>query len=179
MKINFGIYKNHTLKIGKNFKMRPTQSIVKSTIFNIIKINDSDVVLDLFAGTGALGFESMSLGAKKVFWSDNNDDSWRAISFNIKKFNLNSKNFKVFKTDFRMVLKKIDFKPTVIFIDPPFIAKNYFDEALKIIVKNNLLENNGVIVMERPLNLEIESLNLFSRKKIKSFGKKELIFLWN
>jgi 16S rRNA (guanine966-N2)-methyltransferase len=66
MKINFGKYRSKNLIVGKNQKMRPTQAIAKKIIFNLIKIKNEDLVLDLFAGTGALGFESLSLGAKKV-----------------------------------------------------------------------------------------------------------------
>jgi|GEM_PF-2384451 len=66
MKINFGKYKNRNIIIGDNKKMRPTQSMAKSIIFNIIDINEETIVIDLFAGTGLLGFEAMSLGAKIV-----------------------------------------------------------------------------------------------------------------
>ncbi len=55
------------LVIGDNNKMRPTQSSAKSIIFNVLNIKESDTVADLFAGTGALGFESASLGASKVY----------------------------------------------------------------------------------------------------------------
>ncbi len=67
MKINFGQFKRRTLIIGDNNKMRPTQSSAKSIIFNVLNITSEDTVADLFAGTGALGFESASLGAGKVY----------------------------------------------------------------------------------------------------------------
>lgn len=157
--------------------MRPTQSSAKSIMFNVLNITEDDCVVDLFAGTGALGFESASLGASKVYWSDNNISSVKAIEENIKELDLNSKNFKVFKSDFRMVLKKLPFKPTIIFLDPPFIATKYYDEALDFIVDNEILEEGGVIVMEKPFKVEIDSLNRFSNIDKRRMGDKDLMFL--
>jgi 16S rRNA (guanine966-N2)-methyltransferase len=66
MKINFGKLKRRNLVVGDNKKMRPTQSMAKSIIFNMLDIDSSTKVLDLFAGTGGLGFEAASLGAGSV-----------------------------------------------------------------------------------------------------------------
>lgn len=177
MKINFGKHKRKVLIIGDNDKMRPTQSSAKSIIFNVLKISSEDTVADLFAGTGALGFESMSLGAKKVFWSDNNIESVKAIQKNINNLELDPKNFKVFKSDFRMVLKKLPFKPTVIFLDPPFVATKYYNEALDYILDNDVMDDNGVIVMEKPFKIEVESLKRFSSLDKRRMGDKDVIFL--
>ncbi len=177
MKINFGKLKNRKILIGKNEKMRPTQSMAKSIIFNLIKIDKNDMVLDLFAGTGFLGFEALSLGAKKVYWIDNNFESVKAIKQNIKNFNLDEKNFKVFKTDFRIALKNIDFKPTIIFLDPPFISKKYYNFALSFIYNNKLLSNNGVIILEKEYKFFIEELENFFIYKRRKMGEKEIIVL--
>ncbi len=177
MKVNFGKFKRRNLIVGDNNKMRPTQSSAKSIIFNVLDITEDDCVADLFAGTGALGFESASLGARKVFWSDNNIESVKAIQKNIEMFELDSKNFRVFNSDFRMVLKKLPFKPTIIFLDPPFIATKYYDEALDFIIDNNILEEDGVIVMEKPFKEEIDSLSRFSNIDKRRMGDKDVIFL--
>ncbi len=177
MKINFGKFKRKVLVIGDNNKMRPTQSSAKSIIFNVLNITDKDTVADLFAGTGALGFESASLGASKVYWSDNNIESVKAIQQNINNLGLDVKNFKVFKADFRMVLKKLPFKPTIIFLDPPFIATKYYDEALNFILDNEILDDNGVIVMEKPFKVEIKSLERFSEIDKRRMGDKDVMFL--
>ncbi len=177
MKINFGKYKRKTLVIGDNNKMRPTQSSAKSIIFNVLSISEEDTVADLFAGTGALGFESLSLGAGKVFWSDNNIESVKAIQKNIEDLNLDNKNYRVFKSDFRMVLKKLPFKPTIIFLDPPFIATKYYDEALNFILDNDILHEDGVIVMEKPFKVEVKSLERFSNIDKRRMGDKDVMFL--
>ncbi len=177
MKINFGQFKRRTLIIGDNNKMRPTQSSAKSIIFNVLNITPEDTVADLFAGTGALGFESASLGAGKVYWSDNNIESAKAIQKNIDDLGLDKKNFRIFKSDFRMVLKKLPFKPTIIFLDPPFIATKYYDEALNFILDNDVLADGGVIVMEKPFKVNIDSLTRFSDIDKRRMGDKDVMFL--
>ncbi len=177
LKIHFGKFKRRNLIIGKNEKMRPTQSMAKSIIFNIVNINENTIVLDLFAGTGALGFESASLGANKVYWSDNNIESVKAIKKNIEEFNLDKNNFKVFKSDFRMVLKKIPHKVDVLFLDPPFIAKKYWDKALSEILNNDVLSKNGIIVIERPYQTNIVNLEKFIIKENRRMGEKDIIVL--
>ncbi len=178
MKINFGKLKGKKLIIGDNKKMRPTQSMAKSIIFNLIEIKPNDKILDLFAGTGSLGFESVSLGAEKVYWIDTNIESFKAIKENIENFNLDVNNFKVFKTDFRMAMKKIDFKPTIIFLDPPFIAKKYYDIVLEFINKYKILDSDGVIILEKEYkNDEIKQLSNFSIYKKRKMGEKDILIL--
>ncbi len=157
--------------------MRPTQSMAKSIIFNLAKITDESLVLDLFSGTGALGFESASLGAKSVIWIDNNRNSTTAIKKNIKEFKLDPNNFKVFNTDFRRALKNLPFKPTIIFLDPPFIATKYYEEALNIILETRILASNGVIILEKRKNVTIEALESYKIIVRRQMGGKEILFL--
>lgn len=179
MKINFGKFKRRNLVVGDNKKMRPTQSMAKSIIFNILDINEDTKVLDLFAGTGSLGFESASLGAGKVYWSDNNIESVKAIEENIRLLDLDPENYKVFKSDFRMVIKKVPFKVDILFLDPPFIATKYYDEALELIKEKDILSPNGVIVIERPYQVKINKLVDFMIKENRRMGEKDIIILSN
>ncbi len=177
MKINFGVFKGKKLIIGKNLKMRPTQSMAKSIIFNLLEITSNSMVLDLFSGTGALGFESASLGAKVVFWIDNNKDSTKAIKENIEHLKLDKNNYQVFNTDFRRALKKLPFKPTIIFLDPPFIATKYYEEALILILETKALAPNGIIILEKRKNVTIESLESYKIIVRRIMGEKEILFL--
>lgn len=179
MRVNFGEFKNREIIIGKNQQMRPTQSIAKSVIFNVLKITPDDLVLDLFAGTGALGFEAASLGASKVIWFDNNALSVNAIRATIKKFNLPVNNFVCYRTDFRQGLKNLPFIPTIIFLDPPFIARKYYEDALNLFVKKNIINLRTVIIIEKQLdfNWKFPILDYFIISKIKKIGNKEVLFL--
>lgn len=177
MKINFGSLKGRKILVGKNEKMRPTQSFAKSIIFNVIKFDNNESVLDLFAGTGSLGFESLSLGAKKVYWVDNNYESIQAINKNIDYLKLDKNNFKTFKTDFRIALKNVKIKLNIIFLDPPFVAEKYYDEALMLISKLKLLKDNGIIVLEKRNKFTINNLSLFEVYLTKKVGEKDILFL--
>ena len=148
MKINFGKFKKRNILVGNNNKMKPTQSITKDVIFNLLKINNDTKVLDLFAGTGLLGFESAYLCAGKVIWIDNNNESIKTIKKNILDLKLSEDNFKAFKSDFRMGFKKLPFKPDIIFIDPPFTVEKYYEETLQYIHDKNLLSKYGVLVLD-------------------------------
>lgn len=177
MKINFGHLKNRLIFTTKNPKMRPTQGMAKSIIFNVLKINQNTVVLDLFAGTGSLGFEAASLGAKKVVWIDNNNDSIKFIKYTIDKLELDKKNFEAFRNDFRSAIKKNSIKFNLIFLDPPFIATHYYDEALKLVLKFDLLEDDGIIVLEKPKKMKINITSQYTIKLRKIIGEKEIFFL--
>ena len=106
MKIQFGEYKGRNIKVGNNKKMRPTASIAKSVIFNFIDIEHDTTVLDIFAGTGGLGLEAISLGAKHVIFGDNNIESVKAIKQNLKEMKVDPSRYDVFKSDFRQTIKK-------------------------------------------------------------------------
>ncbi len=176
MKINFGIYKNRKIVIPDNKRMRPTTSMVKSIIFNTIAIDDTMVVLDLFAGTGSLGLETLSLGAKKVYFIDNNKASVDAIKQTLKVLDVLPERFEIICTDFRRVLSsKLNYD--LILLDPPFSIEMYFKAALKQIHKNNLLNLNGMIMLEKPFKMKIEEINLFKIQKQKRKGDKEILFL--
>lgn len=125
---------------------RPTTDRVKENIFNMIMpyIHGAKV-LDLFAGSGALGIEALSRGAESCDFIENNRDA-----LGIVKKNLDETPFNGFVhfTDFDAFLANADKVYDIIFLDPPYKA-GYYSKALEVIKKRNLLSENGVIVIER------------------------------
>ena len=159
---------------------RPTLDRVKESLFNIIqdKIQDN-VVLDLFSGSGALGIEALSRGANKVVFSDNSLDAINIIIKNLKKTKL-EENAEVINEDFKRVLYKLkDKKFDLIFLDPPYKTE-YAIDALKIIVDENILKDDGIIVLEtdrkEEILEEIEKINI-NILDIRKYGRVILIFL--
>lgn len=147
MRIISGSLKGRNIK-GFNIEgTRPTMDRVKGSIFGSIQnyIEDS-VVLDLFAGSGNLGFEAISNGADKCYFVDNNIKCIRVIKDNIDTFNIRDKCC-VIHDDYRRALNKIDSKLDLIFLDPPY-KDVILDNILDLFIDNNMLNDGCILVLE-------------------------------
>lgn len=170
MKVISGKLKGRVLK-GYNIEgTRPTMDRVKESLFASIqdRIMDS-VVLDLFAGSGNLGIEAISNGAKKCYFVDINKECIKVIKDNISTFKIEEECI-VLKSDYKLALnnfKNSGIKFDIIFIDPPYklCIKN---ELLKMITNYNLLVDDGIIVFEYQNDEVVDdnvSLELIKNKK--------------
>lgn len=145
MRIISGKYRGIVLDSPKNNAVRPTTDRIKETIFNIIQWDVNDArVLDLFAGSGALGIEALSRGAKEVIFVDNNANSLRLVNSNLAKI---KENCSVFRNDYLDALRKVDGKFDLIFVDAPYMSGNG-ESAVDEIIKLDLLSDGGKVVYE-------------------------------
>ncbi len=175
MKIISGIYKGRTLD-GYNISgTRPTMDRVKESLFAMIQdyIKDS-TVLDLFSGSGNLGIEALSNGAKVAYLVDNNNIAIKTINSNIKKLNID--NAKVLKGDYKNILNNMNTKFDLIFLDPPY-ETNYLEESIKLIIDNDLLKESGLIICESSSLDKIIYPNNFEVYKEKKYGDKYVVIL--
>ena len=147
---------------------RPTMDRVKESMFAMIqnRINNS-VVLDLFAGSGSLGIEALSNGAKSIYFVDNNIELINII----KKNTTGMDNVNIIKSDYKDALSNLKgIKFDIIFLDPPY-KLNLINDALDKIIKYDLLSDNGIVVCEYE-NEEISTtLELI---KYKNYGNKNI-----
>lgn len=169
--------KLYTLE-GKN--TRPTLDRVKESLFNIIQneIQDS-LFLDLFSGSGAIGLEAVSRGAKMATLCDNSKEAIQIIKKNVLKTHLEEK-IKIYNCSFENLLKtKINEKQDIIYIDPPY-ETNFAYEAVKIILEQDLIKEDSTIIIETDQEekiikeikkLEVEVID------IRKYGRAYLIFL--
>jgi 16S rRNA (guanine(966)-N(2))-methyltransferase RsmD len=176
MRIQHGKYKGRILKNPKNPRMRPTSSIAKKIIFNLIDIKEEDIVLDIFAGTGSLGLESLSLGAKKVIFSDNNKESIKTLKENLETLKMDKKKCEIYRSDFRQTLKKSS-NIDILFVDPPFSVDKYFEESLELIHKKGILSNNGIVILEKTFFQQIHNLSKYEIIKEKQLGGNQILIL--
>lgn len=148
MRIISGKARGRKLIPPENMETRPTLDRVKEAMFSIIQgyILDS-VVLDVFAGTGSLGLEAASRGAKEVYLIDKSN-----ITYPLLKQNIENLKFQDFCNSLNMdsydALKSLSKKGKVfdlVFIDPPY-CKEMIPEAIKMIRENNMLHKDGIIV---------------------------------
>ena len=163
-------YRGKNLASPKDDRVRPTTTRIKETLFNVLQGYSQDaVVLDLFAGSGALGIECISRGAKEVTFVDNSKDSVELVRKNLQGID---GNFKVVNSDFSGVLrnayvtgKKFD----MIFVDPPY-ASGLGELALGMIFDLDLLDKDGVIVFEHGAEKTYEVSDSRYKQRTKKMG---------
>lgn len=150
MRVIAGQAKGIKLKSLKGLDTRPTSDRVKESLFNILApYIEGSKILDLFSGTGNLGIEAISRGASFAYLVEKNKKCFNIIKENITKAKLNSKINILIKDAF-IALKefgKINESFDIIFMDPPYL-KGFIIPCLQEIHSNNILNDNGFIVIE-------------------------------
>lgn len=170
MRIISGKYKGKKL-IGDNIVgTRPTMDRVKESLFAIVqnKINGS-ACLDLFAGSGSLGIESLSNGANICYFVDKNKEAIEAIKMNTN----NIENAIIINDNFLNALKTFKEKNIsfdIIFLDPPY-KDNLISSSIEYIYDNKLLNSDGLIICEYENEEIICNYELIKEKK---YGNKNI-----
>ena len=140
MKILSGVYRGIKIDTAKDVSYRPTKSRVRKSIFDIINPFDFSSVLDLFSGTGILGFESISRGASAITFVEKDAKSIRLLYRNREKFE--GVPINIIKNKVELFLKKTNDSFDLIFADPPYDKIDYdwlFNSCIKKLSKNGKL----------------------------------------
>lgn len=147
MRIITGEYKGRKLETPRGDDIRPTTDKVKEAIFNLLMQDVYDAVcVDLFTGTGNLGLEALSRGAKRCYFCDNARDSLNLARTNIKKCQASDKAI-VLAGDYSKCLSRIREQVDIFFLDPPYQAGLY-ENCLERIDTLDLLSQEGIIIAE-------------------------------
>ena len=157
MRVISGTYRGCVLKGPKHEGLRPTADRVKEALFNIIgaKIHDSDF-LDLFAGTGSIGIEALSRGARSAIFADNNHLSIKLLHENLKIIK-SGESIRVLQSDAAKALNILAGEQLffdLIFLDPPFESE-LFSIIPSMIVQLKLLKKDGYLIIEHPSRLAV------------------------
>ena len=165
MRIVSGKYRGKKLKEFDLDSTKPTLDRVKESIFNLIQFEIVDsVVLDLFSGTGALGIEAISRGAKKTYLIDNNKEAIKIIKDNLNGI---EGDFVVKNLDYLEFLNTINEKFDIVLLDPPY-KTDFGIQAIKSLIQKDLLSENAIIIFEtsedKDLNLDFAGFDV-KRKK--------------
>ena len=157
MRIISGYLKGKKINLPKDKKTRPLKDMVKESIFNILvhsnkikfQIKNSEI-LDLFSGSGSFGLECVSRGAKKVYFNENYKEAIEILKKNIKILNCEDKSTLIEIDSFKIenILKKLNKKFDLIFIDPPF-KEEKINVLLEFLLNLKILKTNGVIIIHR------------------------------
>lgn len=158
MRVITGLARGHALKAPKGENTRPTSDKVKESIFNIMGlIDESSIVLDLFSGSGAVGIEFLSRGAKQCYFIDSDANSIKIIKENLKKTKL-EKQALIYKNQVDKAIKVLGsrkLKFDYIFLDPPY-NKELVKSTLEKINCEKLLNCEGLIIIEHETKLVLE-----------------------
>lgn len=147
MRIISGIRRGHKLYEFEGDDVRPTTDRVKEAVFNIIQTFVPDAVcLDMFAGSGALSFEAISRGAKRAVCVDKDKRSVDIIRKNGESLDFLSSCEIVHMSCFEYIERTSE-KYDIIFLDPPY-NKDFIEPALNGIIKNDILSEEGIVVLE-------------------------------
>ena len=163
-----------------NDTTRPTLDRVKESIFNIIqnRIQDS-IFLDLFSGSGAIGLEAASRGAKISILCDKDKNAIQVIKKNIEKTHLEGQT-ELYMCDFETLIRsKINNKLDIVYLDPPY-KSNYAINAIKLMTEKDLLKKDSIVIIETDRSEDIEKelknidIEIIDKRK---YGRAEIIFL--
>lgn len=175
MRIVGGKYRSRVLTSFAGEDVRPTSDRAREALFNILYTRVVGArALDLFAGSGALGIECLSRGAREVVFNDFSKDSLAVVKKNLAALKITGKEAIVKQSDFSACLESERLPFDLIFIDPPY-RLDYGEQALQTIAKKGLLTKDGIAVYERDRAFEgeIEGLEKYDERR---YGKAYLTF---
>lgn len=180
MRVISGTAKGCKLNSIDDKSTRPTLDRVKEPLFSIIQNHIEEAnVLDLFAGSGALGIEALSRGAKHCTFCDKSYKSIQMLKENVKKTRMEEKST-ILNQDYNKCLEGLKEKFDIIFIDPPY-RQDIAVKAITKIINLKILSKNGIIILEtdeeeRELE-ELKQLKIEVYDKRK-YGRVKLLFMY-
>ncbi|MDO5564446.1 MAG: 16S rRNA (guanine(966)-N(2))-methyltransferase RsmD, partial [Eubacteriales bacterium] len=128
MRVISGTRRHILLQTVNNLSIRPTTDKIKETLFNIIQFQIQDTnVLDLFAGSGALGIECLSRGSLHATFVDNNKQAINCINYNIEKTNFKEVSNVFHMSALQFIKYKNNYCYDIVFLDPPYDKNLYID----------------------------------------------------
>jgi 16S rRNA (guanine(966)-N(2))-methyltransferase RsmD len=149
LRIVSGSAKGRKLKGPKKSSIRPAAARVRKSLFEILSPLDGKIVLDLFAGTGAMGMEALSKGAEEVTFVDHDRHAISLLFDNLPRSGFLGQSY-IFKKPAQQAIPWLSQKGKrydLIFLDPPY-NKGYIDGCLKKLQKWPLLAKTGLVVCE-------------------------------
>ncbi len=161
LKVLAGEFGGRLLKAPKGSQTRPTTSMLRKAVFDILQPRIQDAVfLDLFSGSGAMGIEALSRGAKKAIFIDSHKDAILCLKENLALLKLESKAL-IIQNDVFKALKKLEEMKAycdIIYVDPPYDRSNLYLELLMFFEKSSLLKADGTLLLESPIPSPLQSL---------------------
>jgi len=174
MRIVAGMSRGVPLRVPDN-GVRPTSDRVREALFSILgELVTEASCIDLFAGSGSLGIEALSRGAKSCIFVDRSRDSCEAISHNLKKTKLAGGTVR--KEEVYPFLKKLRGEYNLVFADPPYKLNGIVEQLVKLDTLARLLLPGGVLVVETAKgDVDFPCHNEINLLSVRKYGDSQLI----
>jgi 16S rRNA (guanine(966)-N(2))-methyltransferase RsmD len=181
MRIISGIYSGRTLQSKVPDGTRPTTDMAREALFNALHhLIDFEgiTMLDLYAGTGAIGIEALSRGAGLVQFVESGFKQYSIIKENVNSLGIESSKYKIIKMRTLDYLKKYsgEMQFDMIFADPPY-AINEYNDILFIVLQKNMLKDDGILIFEMEKGKNIIIPQEYVLIKEKSYGISKYIYI--
>ena len=166
MRIISGTHKGRRINAPKKLPVRPTTDMAKESLFNILNnyyYFDEISVLDLFSGTGNISYEFASRGTEDITAVDSDYNCVKFISQTSDQFEM---PIETIKSDVFKYLDKVKVKRSIIFADPPYdFSVEQFSKIPELVFKNELLEEDGLLIIEHSKHTDLSHLDNFNYSK--------------
>jgi len=155
MRVIAGKYRSRALRSLRGLDIRPTSDRLRETLFNVLTAGnpaalEGSVWLDLYAGTGAVGIEALSRGAKQVHFVENSVQAAEAIRKNLHSLGI-SDGFNIFQDELPRAFWRMERQHVaadVIFLDPPYHMNDAYGKTLRALADSSLIWAMSVVVAE-------------------------------
>ena len=151
MRVIAGKYKSRRLAAPRGMQTRPTSDRLRETLFNVVAMQvPGSVWLDLFAGTGAIGIEAISRGARAVYFVESAKSAAATIRRNVATLGIDE-GFEIIEREAPVGLRLLDSQAVACdfcYVDPPYRKESDYEEALGFLAQSRLLSPKGLVIAE-------------------------------
>jgi 16S rRNA (guanine(966)-N(2))-methyltransferase RsmD len=161
MRVIAGKYRSRSLQSLRGMDIRPTSDRLRETLFNVLTAGNPEALvgsvwLDLFAGTGAVGIEALSRGAKEVHFVEHSDTAVQAIRKNLRSLGI-VEGFEIVQLEVPQAfwrMQRDGVAADVVFIDPPYRMKDAYTRTLGALAESSLIWAMSVVIAEHEKKFE-------------------------
>jgi 16S rRNA (guanine(966)-N(2))-methyltransferase RsmD len=183
MRIIAGKFRSRQLKSLKGLALRPTSDRLRETLFNVLgELVSRSCFLDLFAGTGAVGIEALSRGAREAIFVEKHAPAVALIRKNLESLEIRQ-GARILEQDAVQALQRLGEEPApraridLLFFDPPYAEKSQYTGVLSLLGKSNLLAPHAVVIAEHLRTLDLpDSFDKLEQVRVLRQGDAALSF---
>ncbi|MFW5966736.1 MAG: 16S rRNA (guanine(966)-N(2))-methyltransferase RsmD [Persicimonas sp.] len=175
MRIIAGRAGGRRLASPESREIRPTPERVREAIFSILGNIQGAVVVDGFAGTGAMGCEALSRGAHTCYFVDSNPEALELVEENLERIDARDKGI-VLEGNFDAQLLMIDEDPDLWFLDPPY-GSDLAESALEAMRDARCVTDRSMVVLEQDEREEMPQIEGFEMEDERVYGRVRVLFL--